>query len=60
MSKRLHKPKLFLIIDLLPFTKLLKLFTKLLELLGINHSSSERTIIFVPQLLKFSHNLVVL
>ena len=39
----LTKPKLFLIIDLLPFTKPL-------ELLAVNHSSSERTIIFVPRL----------
>ena len=50
----IHKPKLFLIIDLL-------LFTKLLELLAINHSFSERRIIFVPPLLlKFTHVLVVL
>ena len=49
----IHKPNLFLIIDLLPLAKLL-------ELLDINHSSSERRIIFVPQLLKFSHVLVVL
>ena len=48
----LHKPKLFLIIDLL-------LFTKLLELLATNHSLSEKSI-FVPWLLKFSHVLVVL
>ena len=33
--------KLFLIIDLLPFAKLLKLS-------AINHSSSEKSIIFVP------------
>ena len=31
-----------------------------LELLAINHSSSERRIIFVPRLLKLSHILVVL
>ena len=49
---RLYKPKLF-IIDLLPFAKLL-------ELLAIDHSSSERRIIFVPRWLKFSHVLVVL
>ena len=42
-----------LIIDLLPFAKLL-------ELLAMNHSSSERRISFVPRLLKFSHVLVVL
>ena len=41
------------IIDLHPFAKPL-------ELLAINHSSSERRIIFVPRLLKFSHVLVVL
>ena len=34
-------------------------FTKLLELLAINHSLSERKIVFVPRLLKFSHVLVV-
>ena len=43
MSERLCKPKLFLIIDLLPFAKLL-------ELLAIDHSSSERRIIFVEVL----------
>ena len=47
------KPKLFLIIDLL-------LFAKLLELLAINHSSSERRVIFIPWLLKFFRVLVVL
>ena len=35
-------------------------FAKLLELLGIDYSLSERRIIFVPQWLKFSHVLVVL
>ena len=49
----LHKPRLFLIIDLLPFAKLV-------ELLAINRSSSERRIIFVLQLLNFSHVLVIL
>ena len=49
----LHKPKLFLIFDLLSFAKLL-------ELLAINHSMSERRIIFVSWLLKFTHVLVVL
>ena len=39
ISERLHKSKLFFIIDLLPSAKLL-------ELLAINHSSSERMIIF--------------
>ena len=39
MSKCLHKPILFLIIGLL-------LFTKLLELLAINHCSPKRRIIF--------------
>ena len=53
MSKCLLKPELFLIIDLL-------WFAKVLDLLAINYSSSERGIIFVPQLLKFSHVLVVL
>ena len=48
----IHKPRLCLI-DLLPFTKLL-------ELLAIDHNLSERRIIFVPQLLKFSRVLVVL
>ena len=52
MSEHLYKPKLFLIIDLLPFAKLL-------ELLATDHSSPER-IIFVPWLPKFSHVLVVL
>ena len=47
---RAHKPKLFHIIDLLPFVKLLKL-------LAINHSLSERRIICVPWLLKLSHVL---
>ena len=51
--ERLYKPKLFLIIDLLPFAKLF-------ELLAINHSSSERRIIFIPWLMKLSHVLVVL
>ena len=53
MSEGLQKPKLFLIIDLLPFAKLL-------EMLAINHSLSEKRIIFGPWLLKFSHVLVVL
>ena len=44
---------MFPIVDLLPFAKLL-------ELLAIDHSSSERRIIFVPRLLKFSHVLVAL
>ena len=48
ISEPLHKRKLFLIIDLISFAKLL-------ELLAINQSSSERRIIFVPRLLKFSH-----
>ena len=48
LKECLHKSKLFLIIDLLPFAELL-------ELLAINHSLSERMIIFVPRLLKFSH-----
>ena len=43
----------FFIIDLLPFAKLL-------ELLGIHDSLCERRIVFVHQLLKFSHVLVVL
>ena len=51
--KVLNKVKLFLITDLV-------LFAKLLELLAINHGLSERRIIFVPRLLKFSHVLVVL
>ena len=51
--KVLAQTKLFLIIDLFPCIKLL-------ELLAVNHSSSERSIIFVPRLLKFSHVLVVL
>ena len=46
-------PKLFLIIDLFPFAKLL-------ELLAIDHNSPEKRIIFTPQLLKFSHILVAL
>ena len=50
---RVLKPKLFLIIHLLPFAKLL-------EVLAIDHSSSERRIIFAPQLLKFSIVLVAL
>ena len=53
ISKRLHKPKLLLIVDLVHFVKLLKL-------LAINHSLSKRRNIFVPQLLKLSHFLVVL
>ena len=53
ISKGFQKPKLLLIIDLLPFAKLL-------ELLAIDHSSSEKRIIFVPRFLKFSHILVVL
>ena len=44
---------LFLIIDLVPFAKFL-------ELLAIDHSSSDRRIIFVPRLLKFCHVLVAL
>ena len=39
ISERLYNPKLFLIIYLLPFAKFL-------ELLAIDHSSSERRIIF--------------
>ena len=50
--RALIQPKLF-IINLLPFAKLLKL-------LAIDHSLSERRIIFVPRLLKFSHVLVAL
>ena len=46
MLECLHKSRLFLIIDLI-------LFAKLLELLTINYSLSERRIIFVPGLLKF-------
>ena len=53
ISKGFQKPKLLLIIDLLPFAKLL-------ELLAIDHSSSEKRIIFVARFLKFSHILVVL
>ena len=53
ISESLQKPRLFLIIDLLPFAKLL-------ELLAINHSSSKRRIIFVPRLLEFSHVMVAL
>ena len=53
MSEHLYKPKLFLIIDLLPFAKLL-------ELLAIDHSWSKRRTIFVPCLWKFSHVLVAL
>ena len=49
----LYNPKLFLIIYLLPFTKLL-------ELLAIDHGWSEMIIIFVPSLLEFCHVLVVL
>ena len=45
--------KLFYYIDLLPFTNLL-------ELLVINHSSSQRRKISVPRWLKFSRVLVVL
>ena len=45
--------KLLLIIELLPFSKLL-------QLLAINRSSSERRDIFVSQLLKLCHVLVVL
>ena len=51
--KMLAQTKLFLIFDLLPFIKLW-------ELLAVNHSLSERMIIFVPQLLKISNVLVVL
>ena len=43
----------FFIIDLVQFAKLL-------ELLGIHDSLCERRIVFVHQLLKFSHVLVVL
>ena len=46
MLECLHKPRLFFVIDLL-------LFTKLLEFLVINHSLSER------RMLKFSHVLVI-
>ena len=53
ISKGFQKPRLLLIIDLLPFAKLL-------ELLAIDHSSSEKRITFVPRFLKFSHILVVL
>ena len=53
ISGCLHKPKLLRIIDFLPFTKLL-------ELLAINHSSSKRMDTFVCQLLKLSHVLVAL
>ena len=49
----LQKPRLFLIIDVLQLAKLL-------ELLAINHSWSERRIIFIPRLLKFFHALVIL
>ena len=49
----LLKPKLFLIIDLI-------LFAKLMELLAINHCLSERRIIFAPWLLKFSHVVLVI
>ena len=52
-NRLLHKPKLLLIIDLLPFAKIV-------ELLAINHSLSERRDNFVPQLMKLSHILVVL
>ena len=45
--------KLLLIIELLPFSKLL-------QLLAINRSSSERRDIFVSQLLELCHVLVVL
>ena len=51
--RELYKPKLFLVIDLLPFAKLL-------ELLAIDHSSSDRRAIFIPRWLKFFHVLVVL
>ena len=51
--RELYKPKLFLVIDLL-------LFAKLLELLAIDYSSSDRRTIFIPRWLKFSHVLVVL
>ena len=53
ISEGLHKRKLFLITGLLSFAKLL-------ELLAINHSLSDRKIIFVRRLLKFSHVLAVL
>ena len=46
----MHKPHLFFIRGLL-------LFTILFELLAINHSLSEKRIIFVPWLLKFCHVL---
>ena len=51
--RELYKPKLFLVIDLLPLAKLL-------ELLAIDHSSSDRRTIFIPRWLKFFHVLVVL
>ena len=51
--QRLYKPILFFIIDLLPFAEFL-------ELLAIDHSLTERRIIFDPCLLKFSHVLVAL
>ena len=53
VSKCIHKPKLLLIIDLVPFTKLL-------DLLAINHSLSERRDSFVPHLLKLSYVLFFL
>ena len=46
ISEGLHKPKLFLIIDL-------PSFAKLLDLLDIKCSLSEGKIIFVPWFLKF-------
>ena len=46
--RALTQTKLFLIIDV-------RSFAKLLELLAINYSLSERRTIFVPQLLMFSH-----
>ena len=49
--RALTQTKLFLIIDVLSFAKLL-------ELLAINYSLSERRIIFVPQLLLFSQVVV--
>ena len=54
ISECLHKSKLFLIIDLVPVAKLL-------ELLAINHSSSERRIIFcslVVEVLPYSGSFI--
>ena len=52
MLEHLRRSRLFLIIGLIPFAKRL-------ELLAINCGSSERRIIFVPLLLKFSRVLVI-